>query len=536
VTEWVREPLGDYLAGVGQDMAVPALERPARPEHGDLALNLALRLARPLGRKPDDIALELAKAIPIGGPVASVEPVRGFVNIRLDPAWLFRNLAGVSEAADAWGSSQVGAGQTVQVEFVSTNPTGPLLVSHGRGAVVGDAIARLLAFSGHVVQREFYVNDRGTQVELFGKSLQAARRSVPLPEGGYAGEYITELAARLPADLDRSDDSRLVGDWATSHFLDEYKADLAALGVAYDNWFSERSLYDGWDKETMSFLREQGVISEHDGATWVTLPDGTEAVLIKSAEKGGDPTYLCSDLFYHRDKFIRRGFDRVIDVWGPDHQNEVRRMVHLVEMLGVDPARFTVVVHQWVRMKKGAEFIKLSKRAGNVVLLRDLVNEIGADATRYHYLLRAADAPMDFDIDLARRQSNENPVFYAQYAHARLCSVRAVAAESNLQADAAGLERLGAPGEIELAREIFEFPEVVADATQRLEPHQLPHYAQRLAERIHGFYHAGNNDGSLRVIVEDKELSRARLMLCEAARITMSTALGLMGVAAPERM
>ena len=536
VIAWAQAAVDAYLAEHGLASIPVRPERPARPEHGDLALNLPLQLAGRLKRPPMEIASELAARLPHDGPVAETEvALPGFINLRLDPAWLFKSLAGVIESREDWGRSGYGSGKRVQVEFVSANPTGPLLFSHGRGAVVGDMAARLFEFTGHQVEREFYINDSGRQVRIFALSLLAARRGEPPPEEGYAGEYIKDLAAQIPADLLEGEPEAVeaaVMQWGVDHYLAEFKDDLAVIGISFDSWFSERNLYGEWEAETIAELERAGAISRHDGAVWMKLGD-KEDVLYRT---GGEPTYFMGDVLYHRDKLVRRGFDIAVDVWGSDHQNQVRRVKRALEVMGIDPGRLIVILIQLVRMKSAGEFVKISKRAGNLILLRDLVDEVGPDAVRYHYLLRGADAPMDFDLDLAREQSNENPVFYAQYAHARLCSIKAVATEAGLSPDPAGIARLGAPGELALARDLLEFPDIVEEAARELAPHDLPHYGQRLAERIHTFYHAGNQDPRLRVVIEDRELAQARLFLCEAARQTIANLLGLMGVAAPERM
>ena len=317
------------------------------------------------------------------------------------------------------------------------------------------------------------------------------------------------------------------------HFLGEFRDDLAAVGIRFDHWFSERELYGDWERETMAELEANGHIVRHDGATWMLWPDGSEDVLYKS---NGDPTYFCGDLLYHRDKLVRRGFDRAIDVWGADHQNQVRRLRAAMTTIGVSPERLQIVLIQLVHLRDERGLVKLSKRKGNIVGFRELIDSVGPDSTRYHYLLRSVDNMMDFDIDLAVRQSNENPVFYAQYAHARLCSVRAVAAEAGLTPGQDSLARLGAPTEVDLARELMELPEVVEQATSELAPHLLPHYAQRLAEKVHAFYHAGNQDPSLRIVVDDRGLAGARLTLAAAAQATMANLFSLMGVSAPDRM
>jgi len=537
VAAWAGERLNGYLEEVGQAGFEYHVERPRQPENGDFALNLAMQLAGRLRRPPLEVAREIAARLTPDGPVGSVEvSPPGFINVRLDHRWLVRRLEAVVAAGPDWGRAEYGLGARVQVEFVSANPTGPLLFSHGRGAVVGDTVARLLAFTGHAVEREFYVNDAGRQVMVFADSLLAARRGEPAPRDGYAGAYIQELAASIPESVlarPHTDVRAAVRDWGVEHYLAGFRSTLEALGIAFDSWFSEKLLYGPWEQETLAQVGAEGVISEHDGATWMRFADGKEDVLYKSS---GEGTYFLGDLLYHRDKLVRRGFDLAIDVWGADHQNQVRRLKQAVTMFGVDANRLAIIVIQLVRMKADGEFVKISKRAGNLVLLGDLIEEVGADAVRYHYLLRSADAPMDFDLDLAREQSNENPVFYAQYAHARLCSVLAVAEEEGRRPSAAALERLMSDSERALLYELMAFPDLVEEAAWKMEPHRLPHYAQSLAERIHAFYHAGNKDPQLRVLTPDDELSGARLYLCLAARHTMANALGLMGVAAPNRM
>ncbi|GAC1582262.1 MAG: arginine--tRNA ligase [Candidatus Dormibacteria bacterium] len=529
--------LAPYLQEVEMADVVFHVERPRQPEKGDFALNLAMQLAGRLRKPPLEVAQALAERLRPEGPVGSVEVAPpGFINLRLDHSWLVDRLQDIVTAGVDWGRSEAAAGRRAQVEFVSTNPTGPLLFSHGRGAVVGDTVARLLAFTGYDVEREFYVNDAGRQVRVLADSLLAARRGEEAPADAYVGAYIHELAAEIP-------DALLVGspeevrdavrEFGVAHYLHGFRGTLKQLGIEFDSWFSEKQLYGPWEEETLAEVGAHGVITEHDGATWMRFDDGKEDVLYKST---GEGTYFLGDLLYHRDKLVRRGFDLAIDVWGADHQNQVRRLKHAVTLFGVDPDRLAIILIQLVRMKAEGEFVKISKRAGNLILLGDLIDEVGADAVRYHYLLRSADAPMDFDVDLAREQSNENPVFYAQYAHARMCSVLAVGEEEGRVPVATALERLEADAERSLVTELMAFPDLVEDAAARMEPHRLPHYAQGLAERIHAFYHAGNKDPGLRVLTADPELSGARLYLCLAARHTMANALGLMGVAAPNRM
>jgi arginyl-tRNA synthetase len=549
VREALQRAVDAYLAEHDLDLVRVEVQRPARPEHGDFASNVAMQLAKQLHRPPLELAQGIAAGVSPGGPVGAVEVAPpGFINVRLAPNFVFDLLAQPVDAGDSWGHTGLGNGSSVQVEFVSANPTGPLLLSTGRGAVVGDTLVRLLKAAGFAVSSEFYINDAGRQVLLFGESILARRLDEEPPADGYQGEYIvdyaaasgdelpgTELQAMLAAGR-RDEAVTRISNWAVDHVLAEVARDLVALGVEMDVWFRERELYGRIEGEVIGELRAAGHVVERDGATWLRFPDGKEDVLYKT---NGEPTYFLGDLLYHHHKFRTAGpggFDTAIDVWGADHQNQVRRLKQAMAMIGVDPERLRIVLIQLVRMKNDEGFIKISKRAGNVVLLRDLVEEVGADAVRYHYLLRSADAPMDFDLDLARRQSNENPVFYAQMAHARLCSIKAVAAEAGLTAGQAALDRLGAQGELDLARTLLELPDVVDEAARNLEPHHLPHYAQRLAERIHAFYHAGSKDASLRVVGDDPGLAAARLYLCEAARQSMGNLLGIMGVSAPTRM
>ena len=520
-----------YLAESGVD-AGPELraERPARPEHGDVSINVAFQLARSLKRSPAEVAAALASRIEPGGPVGAVEVAGGFINFRLSRQWLLQRLETVVSGGDRWGSSDFGGGERVQVEFVSANPTGPLLVSHGRGRWGRD---RAPAGVHRALGRARVLHQRlGTA----GGALRPVAAGPGPGRGRARGRLRGGLHPRA-RPRDPKGGGRgwrgAVAAWGVQHYLEEFRAELAALGINFDRWFSERELAGDWETETIGELEAAGHITRHDDAVWLRLRDGKEEVLYR---RDGSPTYFSNDLLYHRDKLVRRQFHRAICVWGADHQNQVRRLQQAMELIGVEPGRLVVILIQLVHLRGDEGAIKLSKRKGNIVALDELVRAVGKDPVRYFYLLRSSDAAMDFDIDLARRQSNENPVFYAQYAHARLCSVAAVAAEAGVAANPGAIARLEEAGEVALARELMELPEVVEDAARALQPHLLPHYAQRLAEKIHAFYHAGNRDTNLRVLSDDQELSGARLYLCEAARVTMANLLGLIGVAAPTRM
>jgi arginyl-tRNA synthetase len=429
------------------------------------------------------------------------------------------------------------------VEFVSANPVGPIHVGNGRGLALGDTLARVLSAAGYDVQREYLVNDAGTQTATFAATLYARYqqlfgREVDIPEGGYPGEYMIDLARQIKEERG---DSLLrpegepypeeIHDLGVEKMLALIRSDLEAMGVRYDNWFSERSLYrTSTYEKAMALLRERGYVAEREGAVWFVssaLGDEKDNVLVRSS---GQPTYFASDIAYHYDKFLQRGFDRVINIWGADHQGHVPRMKAAVAALGVDPERLTIIIYQLVTLKRGSEVVRLSKRAGEIITLREVVNEVGPDAARFNFVSRAADSHMDFDIELAKRQSAENPVYYVQYAHARIAGILAQAAERFPDYSGGDVSLLTHEAELALIRKMLRLPELVESIAKNLEPHPLPYYAMELATAFHDFYE------KCRVLGEDEALSKARLKLVSAARITLARALGLMGMSAPERM
>jgi arginyl-tRNA synthetase len=437
----------------------------------------------------------------------------------------------------------IGRGERLQVEFLSVNPTGPLHIGHGRGAILGDALARLLAFTGHKPEREYYVNDQNTQARMFGESVYARLHGEPVPERGYTGEYVAEIAEMARRELPGIDslphdeaEPRLRA-FAIDVMVDRIRTSVARLGVRYDEWFRESRLWEeGLPQQAIERLRESGYLKERDGALWFgpaldddqVLSEEEDRVVIRST---GEPTYFASDTGYLLSRFERRHFNRVIEVWGADHHGYVTRMKSAAAALGLDPDRLVIILNQMVNLKEGAAAGsggKMSKRAGRFVTLDELVDRAGADAVRYFYLLRTPDTTIEFDLDLALAQSNENPVYYAQYAHARLFNVELTAAERHprLREDA-DVSLLVQPWELDVARQLAFWPEVVEDATKLMEPHRIPYYVHDLATAVHRFYHAGNEEG---------EHTRARLELCRAARHTLKTALDLIGVSAPERM
>ena len=525
----------------------PGVERTQKPEHGDFACALPLRLARPMRMSPMAIAERVVERIDADETIerAWVAPP-GFVNFSLAPSWLVSRIEDILEAGPSYGSSNLGAGRRVQVEFVSVNPTGPLHVGHARGAVFGSALANVLEAAGYDVQREYYVNDAGNQIDTFGRSLlarylQILGRDAPLPEDGYRGDYMLDLAGDLKGevgdrflDVDETRAAAELGGLGVNRMIDRIRADMADIRVTYDEWFSERSLYEmGQYDRAMELLRERGHLAERDGATWFgsqALGDNEDRVLVR---RNGAPTYLASDVAYHLNKFVDRGFDRVIDVWGADHQGQVLSMKAVAKALDVEPDRLVLLLYQLVTLKRGGENVRASKRSGDLVTLRELIDEVGADACRFFFLSRSPESQMEFDIDLAKEQSAENPVYYVQYAHARIAGILRLAAERGIDFSGGDLSLLVDEAELALIRKMLQLPELVEQMATALEPHHLPHYSVELATAFQRFYERCRVVSSL---PEDLELSRARLRLAEAARTTLARCLDLMSMDAPEAM
>jgi arginyl-tRNA synthetase len=514
------------MPGWPAGIEVPAIvvERSQNPAHGDYSVTLPLKLAKTLRQPPLRIANQLAGVLSLPQSFGAVEIAPpGFINISLRHSWLQSQLAAIVEVGDRWGRSESGKGVGVQVEFVSSNPTGPMLFSHARGAVVGDVTARILDAAGFNVQREYYVNDYGKQVRLFGESILARMRGEPVPEGGYSGEYITEVgmeAAKLAVPQDAAE----LANFGMAQVRTRIEEDLARLRIKHDHWFYESTLYQGLNTEIINKLEGLGRIVRKDGATWFRSDSGKDEVIIR---RDGFPTYFASDIFYHYDKFEVRHFKRVVDVWGADHQGQIGRLKEALGALGVEPDRFTVLLIQLVSVKRGTETVRMSRRSGVGISLSDMLDDVGPDALRYFFLLRSADAQMEFDVELARRQSSENPVYYAQYAHARLANVLNFGGEAAAEP---ALERLSSEWELDLTRVMLRWPDVVGEAAAALEPHRLAFFTDELAAAIHRFYK------NCRVVTEDMGLTAARLLLSRAARLTIANALGLMGVSAPDRM
>jgi arginyl-tRNA synthetase len=544
------EAIAGELAGAPVSVQ---LERPRHPEHGDIATNLALALARQLGRPPREVAESIVAKLDLAASgVASAEIAGpGFINFRYAHAVLQGKLAEVIASDRGYGRTSSGTGRRVMVEFVSANPTGPLHVAHGRGAALGDGIASLLEWTGHEVTREFYVNDAGLQIDRLAESLEARWLEVQgevaaLPEGGYHGEYMIEMAAEVEREagdelraLDR--DARLVRlrDWAVAKLGAEQDADLREFRVYFDEYYPETRIYQE-EKigATLDELAERGLTYEFEGALWLrttTFGDDKDRVLRKS---DGSYTYFTPDIAYHRDK-ARRGYDLAIDVWGADHHGYVPRMQAALAALGL-PAFLEVEIVQIVRILRGGEEVRLSKRAGNIITLRELFEETGVDVARYFFLMRRGDAQMVFDLDLALDQSEKNPVYKVQYAHARMMSIfrRAEVEASELVTEGVDLGRLTSPDEQALIKQLDIFPDLVARASEARAPHMVCEYLETTAGAVNSWYHSGNpsRNPELAVLVEDLELRRARLILARAVQIVLRNGLELLGLTAPERM
>ena len=530
----------------------PMLDRPGDPAHGDVTTNAALVLASVLKRPPREIATDIAGLLAVGIPgVSSVEVAGpGFLNFRFDDQLVWSELARVAPADSSWGRSDTENPQRVNVEFVSANPTGPLHVAHGRGAAIGDAVASLLAWTGHSVAREFYVNDAGRQIELLGLSIDARLRQArgeeaDVPEGGYQGAYVADLAARLGTehDLDRPpgapESERIVelSRLASETLREDQAADLEQFGVRFDHWFAESQLFGGGEVQALLSRLEAGDNAYRDeGALWLRTTmhgDEKDRVLVKG---DGSHTYFVSDIAYHLDKRTR-GFDRAIDVWGADHHGHVLRMKAALEASGVAPDFLEVIIIQLVTVMRGGEEVRMSKRAGTFVTLRELYEETGADVARYFFLMRRAEVPMTFDLDLALDTSEKNPVYKVQYAHARMCRIfeRAGVDPTSVSLTADEFSELRLPSEREVAKTILRFPEIVASAARARAPYQVCNFLEELAGVVNSWYHEGNIDPDRRVLAEG--LARdARLGLANAVRITLRQGLSLLGLTAPERM
>ena len=523
------------------------LEKPKVEAHGDFSTNFAMVMASLQKMPPRKVAQavvdqlndsgRLLEKIEIAGP--------GFINFYVTPAAWHPVLLEIQKTDRRFGASELGAGERVQVEFVSSNPTGPLHVGHGRGAAVGDSVANILAFCGYDVQREYYINDSGRQIQTLGRSVflryrELFGKSAPFPEDCYQGDYIRDIAVQIKEQqgdglLYREEDEAVMqcARTAAGDIMEGIRKDLALFGVSFDEWFSEQSLYDAGEVDRiLAESRERGIIYEKDGALWFKtsdLGDEKDRVVVR---QNGQTTYFASDIAYHEDKY-RRGFQRVIDVWGADHHGYIPRMQAAIEACGHKRNQFQVILVQLVNLLRGGQPVAMSTRAGEFVTLRDVIDEVGKDAARFIFLTRHYESPLDFDLEVAKQQTNENPVYYVQYVHARISSIIRKAVENGMagdQWDETAIARLVELEEIQLIKTLAQYPETVAVSAEKLEPHRITFFLMNLAAAFHAYYN------KYRVLSEDPVLSRGRLVLVESIRKVIRNGLALLGVDAPDKM
>jgi arginyl-tRNA synthetase len=520
------------------------IEYPQNPEHGDYASSLPLKLARATGVSPLTIAEDLVGLMVPGPEIESITLAPpGFINFTLKSDWLTSQVDSILASGESYGNIDLGQGSRVQLEFVSVNPTGPLHVGHGRGAILGNTLANVLAAAGYRVEKEYYVNDAGSQIDAFYRSLYARYQQclgidAEMPSDGYFGNYMVDLANEIIAEegdrflsLPPKEALAQLGHIGLVKIVEQIKNDLDQLGVSFDVWFSEQSLFDnGQYQKAMSLLREGGYIGEREDATWfvsTALGEDKDNVVVRS---GGSPTYFASDIAYHYNKFLERKFDKVINIWGADHQGHISRMKAVVGALGIAPERLVVIISQMVTLSRGGELVRVSKRSGDIVTLREVIDEVGADACRFFFASRSADSQMDFDLELAKKQSADNPVYYVQYAHARIASILRLAKQRGIDYADGNVSLLTTEPELTLIRKMLLLPEMVEVVAHTLEPHHLAYYAQDLATVFHSFYK------QCRVISQNEALTKARLKLVAAAKTVLARTLYLMGMTAPEKM
>jgi len=503
-----------------------------------------MKLARATRNNPMKIAQELISLITPYPEIKSIVVAPpGFINFTINDGWLTGQVDSILAAGEVYGDNNTGRGSKVQVEFVSINPTGPLHVGHGRAAVLGSTLSNVLEAAGWQVQKEYYFNDAGNQMNLFYRSLyirylQSLGKDAEMPAEGYQGSYVTDFAKEIIAEQGDSfakkpeaEGIAEIGKIGLVKVTGKIKADLLQIGVTFDNWFTEKSLYANGQYDTvMKILKQKGYIAEKEGATWfvsTALGEDKDNVVVRS---DGTPTYFAADIAYHYNKFVERKFDRVINIWGSDHQGHVNRLKAAVSAFDVDPSRLEIIIHQLVTLKRGNETVRVSKRSGDIITMRELVDEVGKDACRFFFLGRSANSQMDFDLELAKKESADNPVYYVQYAHARIASILRVAEERGIDYSQGDVSLLTTEPELTLVRKLLLLPELVEMVARTLEPHHFPYYAQDLATAFHSFYK------QCRVITDDEKMTAARLKLVEATRVILARTLHLMGMTAPDKM
>lgn len=533
-----------------EELPVITVETPNQKEHGDFATNLALMLASRVKKKPREVAEIIVKNLQDRAQIISKVEIAGpgFINFHLSPKAYHDALAEILKKKEAYGKIHFGKGKRVLIEYVSANPTGPLHIGHGRNAVVGDVLARLLAACGYQVSKEFYVNDHGVQIQTLGRSgqyylqklTQEGSEIPPPPADAYQGAYLEELVkAHLPRLKPLAEDPLKIGKELGKELLDRIKEELARLKIEFDHFFLESSLYEAGEIEkTLHDLKEEGYLFKQEEATWfrtTAFGDDKDRVLIK---QDGSYTYFTPDIAYHRNKYERR-FDLYLNIWGADHGGYVPRIKAAAEALGYDPDKLHVLLMQMVNLKRGGERVQMSKRTGSYVTLQEVVEEVGPDAARFFFMLRSANAQLDFDLDLAKEQTPDNPVFYIQYAHARIASIFRKASEAGIpceKAAQADLSLLQLPEEWELIGTLARYPEVLEDAVKGFEPHRIGFYLLDLAKVFQTYYSRAKSDPRYRVVGEDKNQTLSKLALLQALKIVFTSGLDIMGVSAPEVM
>ncbi|GEL77311.1 arginine--tRNA ligase [Tenuibacillus multivorans] len=535
-------------AGLATEEELPevVLETPKDKAHGDYATNMAMQLARIAKKAPSQIAEDIVEHL--NTEKASVQKIEiagpGFINFFIDQSSLTGVVNTILDQGEAYGTSNTGKGQRIQIEFVSANPTGTLHLGHARGAAFGDGLANVMEKAGYNIEREYYINDAGNQIDNLAQSInaryfQAIGQDIDMPEDGYRGQDIIDLAQSLVdehgerfAELVQEQRLSEFRQYGLKHLLDRIEKDLENYRVPFDSWFSETSLYDkGLVDDAVQKLKDKGYVYEADGATWfksTAFGDDKDRVLVK---QDGTFTYLTPDIAYHQNK-IERGFDELINIWGADHHGYMARMHAAIQALGYPKDILDIKIAQMVSLFENGEKVKMSKRTGKAVTMKELIEEVGIDATRYFFIMRSNDAHLDFDMDLAKSQSTENPVYYVQYAHARICSMLRQAEEKGVDVGAAAdTSLLQDEKEVDLLKRLGDYPQVIADAAEKRMPHRIPQYVFDLASDLHSFYNA------VKVIdLEQPELTQARITLVKAVRVVIKDALGLIGVEAPEKM
>jgi arginyl-tRNA synthetase len=545
IKELIEEAIKELFGEIGE--FVFEIEKPKKEIYGDYATNVALVLKNKLNFSSVEIANKLASKLkektPIFSQIDVVNP--GFINFWISPQYYIENLKKILELKDEYGKIDLGKGKKVLIEFVSANPTGPLHIGHGRGAAYGDSLARLLNFTGYKVTKEYYINDKGTQMDILGESVylrakELSGENIQFPEDYYKGKYIYDIAKEVLNSypdllfMEKEKAIKICKELAIKLILEDIKRDLENFGVFYDNWYSESSLYENSKVDkVLNILKEKGLIYEKEGALWfkaTLFGDEKDRVLIRS---NGEATYFTGDIAYHYEKFMERNFDIAINIWGADHHGYINRLKAALQAFGIDQERLKILLIQMVNLIESGEKKSMSTREGEFLELKELVKEVGVDATRFIFLSRSADSPLDFDLELAKKQSQENPVYYVQYAHARICSIFEKTKESGINEISwknVDFKKINEKEEIELLKKFEEFQEVIESASQSLAPYKITYYLLELAKQFHEYY------SKYRILTEDLSLTYARLGLCLACKIILKNGLELLGVSAPKKM